>query len=291
MKKLDLMIIGAQKAGTTSLKNYLGQHSDISVHLPEEFDYFQSESEYKKGFERSLNKNFTKPIQKVLIAKNAGLYEKAEYLKKLKEHNANCKLVFLIRDPVERAFSSYQMEKRDGHIDFDFSYIKSILSSKEPLDLNYFRKFIGLSLYSEKLKVIYDIFDKKNVSIFAFEQFKEDPQSICERIFEIVGVDSKIIIDTNKIHNKKQTIRSQKLARMLTSLKKENNALKRIAKAVLPYKTFLRVAHGIKSLNYSSKEKSEEQLDADTRKILKGYFKPYNRELEAMTGITLKHWQ
>ncbi len=284
------MIIGAQKAGTTSLKNYLAQHPDISVHLPEEFDYFQSESEYKKGFKHSLTKKFSKPIQKILIAKNAGLYEREDYIKKLKEHNANCKLIFLIREPIERTFSSYQMEKRNGHINFDFTYIKNILSSKEPLDLNYYRKFIGLSLYSEKLKVIYKFFDKKNVFVFTFEEFKQNPQGICAQIFDIIGVKNDIIINTSKVHNQKQVIRSRKVARTLTYLKKEGNILKLMIRAVLPYKTFLSLAQGVKSLNYSSKKLSEEQLDSETRKILMEYFEPYNRELELMTSINLKHW-
>jgi len=51
-KLIDLMIIGAQKAGTTSLKNYLGEHPEICTHERIEFMFFVNEQEYKQGYKK-----------------------------------------------------------------------------------------------------------------------------------------------------------------------------------------------------------------------------------------------
>ena len=48
---IDIMIIGAQKAGTTSLKNYLGEHPELQTHPQKEFGYVWDDKEFNQGFE------------------------------------------------------------------------------------------------------------------------------------------------------------------------------------------------------------------------------------------------
>src|SRR2546421_13021843 len=113
-RKIDLMIVGAQKSGTTSLKNYLGQHPEVVTHLETEFSYFFHESEYVKGPAGMFRKNFLNALQgrsKKIIAKSAGLYVDEAALERLKELNPHYKLVLLLRNPVQRAHPSYLMER------------------------------------------------------------------------------------------------------------------------------------------------------------------------------------
>lgn len=61
-EKIDIFIIGAQKAGTTSLKNYLGEHPQINTHTTKEFSYFYDDEEYNAGFINSNLYNFNNQI-------------------------------------------------------------------------------------------------------------------------------------------------------------------------------------------------------------------------------------
>ena len=135
-RKIDLFIVGAQKAGTSSLKNYLSEHPEVSTHLPQEFSYFYDDNEFEKGEEFALGKYYNdKADFKVRIAKHAHLYSSEKAIKRLHEHNPDCKIIFILRNPVERTFSSYQMEKLYNRVDFTFEELVSSLDGSFPLEL------------------------------------------------------------------------------------------------------------------------------------------------------------
>lgn len=71
MKKIDALIIGAQKAGTTSLKNYLAQHDMIKTHEVIEFPYFKDIEEYRKGYSKSLINIFQKFQKRIFFWQKA----------------------------------------------------------------------------------------------------------------------------------------------------------------------------------------------------------------------------
>ena len=57
-RKIDIAIIGAQKAGTTSLKNYLGEHSEVTTHPHTEFSFFADEDQFESGYNNVFEKYF-----------------------------------------------------------------------------------------------------------------------------------------------------------------------------------------------------------------------------------------
>ena len=99
VRKISLMIIGAQKAGTTSLKNYLGQHPSLETHPHKEFAFFFDPAQYENDFENARKKYFiNKSVSVQLIEKSAGLYVKETGIVELKKHNPDCKLVLILRN-------------------------------------------------------------------------------------------------------------------------------------------------------------------------------------------------
>ncbi|MEP7128064.1 MAG: sulfotransferase domain-containing protein, partial [Chitinophagales bacterium] len=165
MQPIDLMIAGAQKAATTSLKNYLGQHPALLSHDFTEFAFFVNEEEYAAGFDSALKRYFPafhQQEEQKLIAKNAGLYTNETALRRLHEHNPKCILVLIIRNPVDRAYSSYNMEKESGWYTAPWSAISQSLSDfKQGEKDQMFRLFIELGLYADHLKKIYRIFPQQ----------------------------------------------------------------------------------------------------------------------------------
>ncbi|HEU4716985.1 MAG TPA: hypothetical protein VFU15_04100, partial [Bacteroidia bacterium] len=101
--KIELMIVGAQKAGTTSLKFYLGEHPRIQSHLHKEFAYFTDISEYGDGMNAAWKKYFGKiDPEKHIVVKNAGIYANENGLKLLSRHNPDCRIAIVLRNPVDR---------------------------------------------------------------------------------------------------------------------------------------------------------------------------------------------
>jgi len=164
MRKIDLMIVGAQKAGTTSLIKYFLDHPDVLSHPQTEFAFFRSDMEYKEGYNHVFNRYFTKgnPSAKTILAKNVGIYSDVQAIERLHDHNPNCKLIYLMREPVSRAISSYNMEIFNGWLKKEFYDLEEIIKNEAHDDVMY-RLFIRLGLYAEHLRNIYKFFPKENV--------------------------------------------------------------------------------------------------------------------------------
>lgn len=287
---IDLMIIGAQKAGTTSLNNYLCEHPQILGHASsqKEFAYFWDDSIYEKGFKTEFDKAFMgkRATDKVkLIAKNVGISNNEKALKRLKEHNKDCKLVFIVREPVSRAYSSYTMEVFNGWMDRDFSEIKKVLSDDDKSDAMY-RFFIEPSLYINHLHLIYKYFPKDQVKIYLFDDFKTNPERICKEIFEWLEINIDFTPVFEKSHNETKQAKSKFLSKLILSVRKKDSVLKKIVKAILPYSLFSKMGNFIVESNKSSKR--ADKISMEMHKYLTDYFKPYNESFEENTNLPIK---
>ncbi|MGZ8918140.1 MAG: sulfotransferase family protein [Methylobacter sp.] len=107
----NFMIIGAQKAGTTALYEYLSRHPQIQPTKVKELHYFNCEARYKNGIEfyRSFFQLDTE--SKLLFDASPGYLNNANAPKRIYAHNPNVKIIILLRDPVERAYSAWNMYK------------------------------------------------------------------------------------------------------------------------------------------------------------------------------------
>ena len=289
--KIDLMIIGAQKAGTTSLQNYLNEHPEILGHPQIEFGFFKDDAMYANGYEKEFSRHFTAGninTAKAVVAKNTGMYDSEKALERLRQHNPDCKLVFIVREPVSRAYSSYSMEKFNGLFTRDFSEIKDVIEEKRFDDMMY-RFFIRLGLYSEFLKSIYKFFPENQVKIVLFEKLGKDPAGVCREIFQWLNIDPSFTPGTEKEYNKTQKPKSVLVSNILMRLRSNDNVIKKVAKKVLPYKVFTRLGTFLIESNKSSER--TKPISPEIKEYLQQFFAPYNKELEELAKIDLNGWR
>ncbi|HMT30084.1 MAG TPA: sulfotransferase domain-containing protein [Bacteroidia bacterium] len=288
------MIIGAQKAGTTSLKNYLYQHPQIESHYQTEFSYFSDPKEFKLGYDDAFSRYISKtdlPSEKKLIAKYAGLYATERGLKLLHDHNPDVTIVLILRNPVERAYSAYNMEHtyNTDWMNKDFEGMLDIISKKQFEDPMY-KLFIQMGLYNEYVEMVYRYFPKEKVKIYLFEEMKKDPLKICKELFEILGVDPHFIPDVSVIHNKSARAKNVLIARIIEKLRNNHNFIKKFAKNILPHETFTKIGYQLIEMNKSSKKKIE-PLNPVVRAKFEDFFRPYNQKLADLTGMDLSIWE
>jgi hypothetical protein len=111
-KMPDFLIIGAQKAGTTSLFHYLAQHPDLAMPVDKEIHYY--DNNYQKGL--NWYKRYFPLRSSTRFSGEATPY----YLfhpfvaERIAHDMPGVKLIVCLRDPAQRAFSHYQMMKRFG---------------------------------------------------------------------------------------------------------------------------------------------------------------------------------
>lgn len=286
------MIIGAQKSGTTSLKSYLGQHPAIITHLQTEFSFFVEGKEYIDGMDVTFRKYFSDVMPdspRTIVAKSASMYFNEKSLQRLRASNPDCQLVLLLRNPVERAYSSYLMEVNSGWFDQPWSDISaSVQKFKQGEKDQMFRLFIELGLYAEHLEKIYRSFPKKQVLILSFDDLKINPVEICKSIFRRMKIDDSFTPETSKRFNPTKRPHAKHLSKLVTWLRFNNNPIKRVFKLILPPASFTQLGHWI--TDSISKPHQPESMDPGLQLLLSDFFKPYNVELEKMTGMNFRHW-
>jgi len=274
--KIDLMIVGAQKAGTTSLNNYLKGHPEVSTHDVIEFSFFTNKEEYSAGFSKAFNKFFPLGSKKVNIAKNVTVSLDEASLPKLKEHNPEMKLVFILREPVARAYSAYTMAIKDGWLDREFSELKNVMDKKDFEDVM-FRHFVKHGHYDDQLSMMLEYFPSAQIKVYLFEDLKNNPQAICDEVYKWVGLEPVKIEE--EVHNPTFKPKSKKMGKAINWLRKESNPIKRMVRGVLPYSFFTKIGESVVGLNKTNQK--FEKIAPEMKLFLDDYFEQKNKSLKS----------
>jgi|GEM_PF-419149 len=214
--KPDFLIIGAQKAGTTSLHYYLNQHPRLVGSRPKELRYFHKWIYHGldiNWYERNFNHIW--PSDKLFFESTPDYLSCAEAAKSIAEFYPDVKLIVVLRDPVARAYSGWNMYNdffqkkqnkinkyiapgRESHVYKLYFENRSIFPSfKEAIDLEiaYKKKnrlvnslILGKGLYLEQLTPFFNVFDKKQLLILGFRDLINDTEEVLQRIYDFLDV-------------------------------------------------------------------------------------------------------
>ncbi|HKK08845.1 MAG TPA: hypothetical protein VKA44_08180, partial [Gemmatimonadota bacterium] len=110
------MIVGAQKAGTTSLFRYLAGHPGLAAHPQREMPYFLVDELYAAGYEAAFEKYFGVggDSGRLPLAKHVMAMYSQKAVDRLRGHNPEVRVVAVLRNPAERARSAYLYARRRG---------------------------------------------------------------------------------------------------------------------------------------------------------------------------------
>ncbi len=194
----DFLIIGALKSGTTSLYQYLNNHSGIVSSSKKETNFFSWE--YGKGIKYYL-KHF--PLKGALNGRK--VFESCpHYLAdpkspgRIKKILPNVKIIAILRDPIDRAVSNYNyfanptsffgkqnpqgLDKRTVN--------EAFLDDLQGNETRIFRQFCRLSLYAKQLEPYYKLFGNENILVLDFDELKLDPRATLKRVSDFLDIDN-----------------------------------------------------------------------------------------------------
>lgn len=274
---INIFVAGAQKAGTTSLKAYLSQHPDIQTHSQLEMTYFFNDDEYALGPDW-LVQNYGLSDGKCL-AKHATMGRNEKALARLAEHNPECQIVFLTRDPVERTFSSYYMAKKRGKVKESFNEVLKIAFSDRKHW--YWNVFIGLSCYDEQLNRINKFFPSTQIKVIKLEDMRHDPQRTMDLLMN--GLNFARFTPSFDIQNRAH----DEVQFGLSSWIKDNPKIKKKIRAVLGYQRSQKISElfTIRSKNTLPDENLNDYLCTSELQTLKEYFIQPNNRLHESWGL------
>jgi len=210
-RKIDFIIAGTQKGGTTALDYYLRKHPDIGMGSNKELHFFDNESNFTES-----TTNYSKYDNCFNFEDNKTIYGEVTPIymywkpscKRIWEYNPNIKLIFILRNPITRAFSNWNMEYDRGGDKESFSYaIKNeTLRIKEALPLQHrVYSYIDRGHYSKQIKRFREYFNEKQLMFIKYEEFKNNQESVLNEIFRFLEVDpTNYSFEYQTIHKRKK---------------------------------------------------------------------------------------
>ncbi len=194
VEKLDFILAGAQKCGTTALHSFLEKHPQIALPDKQELHFFDDEEIFAGPVDYSELHNHFKPSKTATIAgENTPVYcYWRPAMQRIHDYNPAIKLILLLRDPVRRAFSHWNMQRERGFETLDFlNAVREEPERSRQSELNQSRRFsyIGRSMYAEQIERMFELFPREQVLAIKFEEFRADQPGTMDRVFQFLGVD------------------------------------------------------------------------------------------------------
>ena len=285
--KVDFFIVGAPKAGTTSLYHYLNEHLEIEMSSQKEPDYFSDEALKRQGMYYGKNRIDTlEKYHGLFTNKDVKLRGEASvsYLfyddvpQKIKEYNSKAKIIIMLRNPIDRAFSHYLMDYRLGLVSDSFESIIKKKSKHKNANL-FYQQYIDVSEYARQVSGYLDVFDKENILFIDYEDFKNDVSAVVNDAYIFLGVNDDFQPNLKKKHN---------------TYNMPKNSIIRFIYSFVSFRKFLTnivpkyIVEWTRNLLFKSNKKPI--LSNDTRKFLASYFKDDVDDLSAMLNKSYSKW-
>lgn len=286
---IDLLIVGAQKAGTSSLLRYLAQHPQICTHWQPEMNYFVDEKEYKKKFSVALSRYFpcNNETTKVLVAKSVGILDSAKYIQRIYDFNPNMQIVISLRNPIDRAYSAYWFARRKGWENIQ-NFEEALKTGPERFAGQWPREqecsYLERGIYVRPIKTIFSFFPRSQVHIYLLEEMKENLIKVCQELYKLCNLESDFVPEASQRHNLATEARSEYLAYLISNAK----PLKNILRHTFPTNVTDSLKHSLQRWN--QKQVDLPVMKDETRARLVEFYRPHNSELSQLLQRDLSFW-
>jgi len=280
----NFFIVGAPKAGTTSLYEYLKNIPGIYMSRVKEPNYFSIKAmPDKKPFRPIRNKEkyldlFKNATNEVILGEASTLYlSDPEASTLIRKACPTARILISLRDPIERLFSHYIMNVSRNWIKSSFkNQIHKEMNNKADFTKPHIR--LSASLYSKDVQRYLDTFGKEHVKILIFEEFIKNPKVILEDILKFLGVKNIINnFEDVKVHNPYFKIESSgEISKQIL----QSNIISKISVKILPSfgRRFFR-----KKILTRKNTKKPVMKEAD-RQYLIDFYKSDVKKLEVLLG-------
>src|SRR2546421_1521150 len=195
IEQLDFIVPGAQKSGTTALHYFLKKHPQIALPDRQEMHFFDDEeifSQQPADYEL-LHRQFPRRLRSTSCAGEVTpsyLYWKPA-MERIHHYNPRIKLIVLLRNPIDRAFAHWNMQRFKDREPLDFldALKEEPRRIAQPLTIESRRfAYVDRGFYSGQLDRVFKFFPREQVQIVKFENFRDRKQETLDEIFEFLGV-------------------------------------------------------------------------------------------------------
>jgi hypothetical protein len=270
----NFLVIGAPKAGTTSLHLHLRAHPGVFMPELKEARFFGYEGEgdrmkFPIRTREEYEALFAGVTTETAIGEATPHYlvypRAAERIRDLLPH---AKLIASLRDPVERSYSVYQMNLRNKGVNEGVPFIRAMETDHNLRET-----------YADMLRRYFERFPPEQIEVILLEDLERDPGATMRELYGFLGVDPGFRPDLSKIANPGGEPRSKLLHRLLSDPK-----LRGVSRAFFPEPLVERL-RALRSRNLA-----KQPLRPEDRRTAIGFFRDDILRTQDLIGRDLSAW-
>lgn len=290
----NLFIVGAAKSGTTSLHHYLNQHPDVFMCSPKEPHFLInheiginripvgvcSEKEYFNLFQQGKGMKYRGESSVMYL-----MFPKIVIPKINKIFGKDAKIIIMLRNPIERAYSGFQHVRRynvrDNFQDFKSDWTISEERYHLNSDITPASRHKELGMYYKQVKSYLE--GMKSVHIIIYDDYIRDFKSEMNKVFDFLGIRR---IDIN---NQKRYMLGgwQWKDKKIRNLIIKDSPIKSFLKFLLPFKSFREI---IRNYIQNRSTLRAPEMSKDDRNMLKVFYKEDVKKLSLLLERDLNYW-
>ena len=305
----NFLIVGAAKSGTTAVWHYLKQHPEIYMSPTKHTRFFSFDVEQPNfrgpapTMRGPAGRNQSVPYAITDVDAYHALFDGAtnetaigeashSYLyqpqaaRRIRNYAPDMKLIAVLRNPAERAFSHYRQMVRDGREPVaDFA--QALAEEEARIRNDWWPDFhyVRTGLYYDQLKRYFDLFERDQLKIYLYEDLNSDPSGLSRDIFRFLGVNESFTPQAAARYNASGRPKSKILHLVLQNLRRSMP----IAERFLPeaqYRRLLRVGSTLHNQNLTKARLSPEVR----RRTIDEYFREDILKLQPLIQRDLSTW-
>jgi hypothetical protein len=246
---------------------------------PKETEFFQHNYDY--GFDWFANHFDLSPEVQAFGEASPGNMIHSHAAKRIARHFPDACLIFVLRDPVERAYSQYYFGVMRGTQDPNQSFSELIRS-----DDDWGRRVLQLGLYHEQLLRFEQHFSDQQMWIGLYDDFKQDNDAFVAGLFDFIGVDPSFDLDNYERSNRTRYPRHTGALQLARSVWRsvEQRLPKSVTERLDGVRTF---AH---EQFFQSSSQDKPPMSSADRAFLSEFYAEPNARLQSLIEHDLSHW-
>lgn len=295
----NFLIIGAAKSGTSSLYWYLKEHPQIFMSPVKEPHFFSFTSESKKtkgpgdpipvaitNFEKYLQLFDKVDKEKAIGEASTSYLYRPEAAMRIFELIPNVKLIAILRNPAERAFSAYMHVVRDQR-ETAKNFKEALSFEKDRIAANWdpIWHFTNVGFYFNQVSRYYQYFKPNQIKIFLYDELVINRQKLLIEIFNFLNVNPNFLPVNLDIFNVSGQQKNKLIYSVTETIFQEPNPFRWLSRQIIPENLRWKVTNWIRANNLKKQE-----IPPEIRNELIDLYREDNIKLESLINKDLSQW-
>ncbi len=293
MKLPTFLVVGIEKAGTTSIYQYLNQHPQVYMSPVKETNFLERDWENFQGkpnpkridtWEKYSNL-FSNVQDEIAIGEVSPnyLFHYKSSSERIIKYVPDVKIIAILRNPVDRAYSDYLMHLRDS------INVEKVRSLTEQVQFRADTSFtLKKGFYYTPVKYYFDTFGKERVKIYLYNDLSENSSAMMQDMYQFIGVNSDFTPDTSERQQVAAVPKNQSLNNLMKTKNPVRAAVSSVLKVVMPLEMRQKLRSSLVNLNSAGKELKP--LSSEERQLLIDFYREDILKLQDLIQRDLSSW-